>query len=48
VEALRVTTPRDIVPQDPDHAATVIMEPPKAKAKKTRKKKESAPDAPAT
>jgi magnesium and cobalt transporter len=46
VEALRVTTPRDIVPQDPDHAATVIMEPPKAKAKKPRKKKESAPGTP--
>ncbi len=46
VEALRVTTPRDIVLQDPDHAATVIMEPPKAKAKKPRKKKESAPGTP--
>ena len=46
VEALRVTTPRDIVPQDPDHAATVIMEPPQAKAKKPRKKKESVPGAP--
>ena len=48
VEALRVTTPRDIVPQDPDHAATVIMEPPKAKSKKPRKKKESVPDASST
>jgi magnesium and cobalt transporter len=46
VEALRVTTPRDIVPQDPDHAATVIMEPPKAKAKKPRKKKEPASGTP--
>jgi magnesium and cobalt transporter len=43
VEALRVTTPRDIVPQDPDHAATVIMEPPQARAKKPRKKKEPVP-----
>lgn len=48
VEALRVTTPRDIVPQDPDHAATVIMEPPKAKARKPRKKKESATDSSAS
>jgi magnesium and cobalt transporter len=46
VEALRVTTPRDIVPQDPDHVATVIMEPPKAKAKKLRKKKEPASGTP--
>jgi magnesium and cobalt transporter len=40
VEAVRVTTSRDIVPQDPEHAATVIVEPPKAKARKPRKKKE--------
>lgn len=48
VEALRVTTLRDIVPQDPDHAATVIMEPPTAKAKKLRKKKEPASGAPSS
>ena len=46
VEALRVTTPKDIVPEDPEHIATVIMEPPKAKAKKPRKKKEPAPGTP--
>jgi magnesium and cobalt transporter len=43
VEALRVTTPKDIVAQNPDHAATVIIEPPTAKAKKSRKKKENEP-----
>jgi magnesium and cobalt transporter len=47
VEALRVTTPKDIVPEDPEHIATVIMEPPKAKAKKPRKKKEPTPGTPA-
>jgi magnesium and cobalt transporter len=46
VEALRVTTPNDIVPEDPEHIATVIMEPPKATAKKPRKKKEPAPGTP--
>jgi magnesium and cobalt transporter len=46
VEALRVTTTRDIVPEDPDNVATVVMEPPKAKARKPRKKKETAPGAP--